>query len=174
MLQRETICWESSVLKLLTTDLSSDNRSVVNNFRGQLSQQIVSLCNMVSMSISQQNEHLQRVQELGHSFLDMHYKVIDRLWLPFSFSYRFRYLLSQYFWFNWFDFIFPSFVLIHLIHAWYFVSVNWGIEEEIIGFEGHVYFSHRGSAKCCPFAQGQLYCRLRGNFFDGFFQHTVY
>ncbi|KAH8504742.1 hypothetical protein H0E87_012111 [Populus deltoides] len=59
--------------------LSSDNRSVVNNFRGQLSQQIVSLCNMVSMSISQQNEHLQRVQELGHSFLDMHYKSIEEL-----------------------------------------------------------------------------------------------
>ncbi|KAF9680860.1 hypothetical protein SADUNF_Sadunf06G0165500 [Salix dunnii] len=59
--------------------LSSDNRSVVNNFRGQLSQQIVSLCNLVSTSISQQNEHLQCVQELGHSFLDVHHKSIKEL-----------------------------------------------------------------------------------------------
>ncbi|KAG5243976.1 kinesin-related protein [Salix suchowensis] len=59
--------------------LSSDNRSVVNNFRGQLSQQIVSLCNLVSTSISQQNEHLQCVQELGHSFLDVHHKSLKEL-----------------------------------------------------------------------------------------------
>ncbi|KAJ6316430.1 hypothetical protein OIU78_019674 [Salix suchowensis] len=59
--------------------LSSDNRSVVDNFRTELSQQIVSLCNMVAASISQQNEHLQCVQDLGNSFLDRHRKSIEEL-----------------------------------------------------------------------------------------------
>ncbi|KAG6744026.1 hypothetical protein POTOM_052734 [Populus tomentosa] len=59
--------------------LSSDNRSVVNNFRTELSQQIVSLCNMVATSISRQNEHLQCVQDLGNSFLDRHRKSIEEL-----------------------------------------------------------------------------------------------
>ncbi|KAJ6750020.1 hypothetical protein OIU85_000629 [Salix viminalis] len=59
--------------------LSSDNRSVVDNFRTELSQQIVSLCNMVATSISQQNEHLQCVQDLGNSFLDRHRKSIEEL-----------------------------------------------------------------------------------------------
>ncbi|KAJ6425583.1 hypothetical protein OIU84_026207 [Salix udensis] len=59
--------------------LSSDNRSVVDNFRTELSQQIVSLCNMVATSICQQNEHLQCVQDLGNSFLDRHRKSIEEL-----------------------------------------------------------------------------------------------
>ena len=63
--------------------LSSDNRSVVNNFRTELSQQIVSLCNMVATSISRQNEHLQCVQDLGNSFLDRHRKV----WRVFGYSF---------------------------------------------------------------------------------------
>jgi hypothetical protein len=162
--------------------LSSDNRSVVNNFRTELSQQIVSLCNMVATSISRQNEHLQCVQDLGNSFLDRHRKV----WRVFGYSFPVLFflliLLSElllHCCYSTLDFdiklIFFFVFLNNLtIHACHLVSVNWGIEEKTVIFEGCVYFSHWGSAKCGPFAQGQLYSWLRGNFFVCFFQCRVY
>ncbi|KAB2066288.1 hypothetical protein ES319_A09G149900v1 [Gossypium barbadense] len=56
--------------------LNSDNRVVVNNFQVELAQQIGSLCNLVASSVSQQNEHLQSVEKLCCSFIDIHDKAI--------------------------------------------------------------------------------------------------
>lgn len=55
--------------------LNADNRSVVNNFETGLAQQVSSLCETVTSSISQQNKHLQGVEKLCHSFLQSHDKV---------------------------------------------------------------------------------------------------
>ncbi|KAG5043914.1 hypothetical protein JHK87_007829 [Glycine soja] len=54
--------------------LNSDNRAVVNNFQAELAQQVGSLCNTVATSLSEQNEHLEGVKKLCHSFLDLHDK----------------------------------------------------------------------------------------------------
>ncbi|KAK7337255.1 hypothetical protein VNO77_17820 [Canavalia gladiata] len=56
--------------------LNSDNRVVLNNFQAELSQQVGSLCNTVATSLSEQNEHLQGVEKLCHSFLDVHDKAV--------------------------------------------------------------------------------------------------
>ncbi|XP_044489949.1 kinesin-like protein KIN-5C [Mangifera indica] len=56
--------------------LNADNRSVVINFQQELAQQIGSLCSMVDSSMSQQNEHLRHVEDLCHSFLDIHDKAV--------------------------------------------------------------------------------------------------
>ncbi|KAK7284846.1 hypothetical protein RJT34_19599 [Clitoria ternatea] len=52
--------------------LNSDNRLVVSNFQVELAQQVGSLCNTVATSLSEQNEHLQSVEKLCHSFLGVH------------------------------------------------------------------------------------------------------
>ncbi|XP_057949192.1 kinesin-like protein KIN-5C [Malania oleifera] len=63
----------SLFLKIAREDkLNANNRSVVNNFQAQLAQQIGSLCNTVSTSMSQQHEHLQGAEEQCHSFLSIH------------------------------------------------------------------------------------------------------
>ncbi|KAJ9695076.1 hypothetical protein PVL29_010530 [Vitis rotundifolia] len=56
--------------------LNTSNRSVVNSFQAELAQQISSLCNTVATSMSQQNEHLQCIETLCHSFLDTHQKAV--------------------------------------------------------------------------------------------------
>ncbi|XP_061353443.1 kinesin-like protein KIN-5C [Gastrolobium bilobum] len=56
--------------------LNSDNRAVVNNFQMELAQQVGSLCNTVATSLSQQNEHLECVENLCHSFLGIHDKAV--------------------------------------------------------------------------------------------------
>ncbi|TKY61969.1 125 kDa kinesin-related protein [Spatholobus suberectus] len=59
--------------------LNSDNRAVVNNFQAELAQQVGSLCNTVATSLSEQNEHLEGVKKLCHSFLDVHDKAVVNL-----------------------------------------------------------------------------------------------
>ncbi|XP_045809154.1 kinesin-like protein KIN-5C [Trifolium pratense] len=56
--------------------LKSDNRAVVDNFQVELAQQVSSLCNTVATSLSQQNEHLQCVENLCHSFMGVHDKAV--------------------------------------------------------------------------------------------------
>ena len=56
--------------------LSSDNRAVVNHFQVELAQQVGSLCNTVATTLSEQNEHLQGVEKLCHSFLGIHDKAV--------------------------------------------------------------------------------------------------
>ena len=57
--------------------LSSDNRSVVNNYQFELSQQISSLKNFVENSLCCQKGHIQSVENLCQSFLDTHDKVVQ-------------------------------------------------------------------------------------------------
>lgn len=58
--------------------LSSDNRAVVNNYQVELAQHVGSLCNTVATSLSEQNEHIEGVKKLCHSYLDVHDKsVVD-------------------------------------------------------------------------------------------------
>ncbi|RDX94099.1 Kinesin-like protein KIN-5C, partial [Mucuna pruriens] len=59
--------------------LNSDNRAVVSNFQAELAQQVGSLCNTVATSLSEQNEHLEGVKKLCHSFLDLHDKTVGDL-----------------------------------------------------------------------------------------------
>ncbi|XP_020205961.1 kinesin-like protein KIN-5C [Cajanus cajan] len=54
--------------------LNTDNRAVVINFQAELAQQVGSLCNTVTTSLSEQNEHLEGVKKLCHSFLEVHDK----------------------------------------------------------------------------------------------------
>ncbi|KAL3536093.1 hypothetical protein ACH5RR_004554 [Cinchona calisaya] len=56
--------------------MNADNRSVVNNFQTELAQQVSSLREMVNGSIYQQNEHIECVDKLCHSFLESHEKAI--------------------------------------------------------------------------------------------------
>lgn len=49
---------------------------MVDNYQIELTQQIGSVCNMVSTSLCRQNEHLQCVEKICHSFLDKHEKVL--------------------------------------------------------------------------------------------------
>ncbi|CAJ1885017.1 unnamed protein product [Sphenostylis stenocarpa] len=56
--------------------LNSDNRAVVNNYQAELAQQVGSLCNTVATSLSAQNEHLEGVKKLCHSFLEVHDKAV--------------------------------------------------------------------------------------------------
>lgn len=57
--------------------LNADNRSVVNSYQVELTEQIGSLCNIVSSSIARQEEHLQCVEKLCASFLSIHDKVFN-------------------------------------------------------------------------------------------------
>lgn len=57
--------------------LNADNRLVVNNFQVELSQQIGLLCNLVETSLSEQKEHLMRVEKLSHSLTGIHEKVFN-------------------------------------------------------------------------------------------------
>ncbi|XP_047162874.1 kinesin-like protein KIN-5C isoform X2 [Vigna umbellata] len=56
--------------------LNSNNRTVVNNYQAELAQQVGSLCSTVATSLSEQNEHLEGVKKLCHSFLDVHDKAV--------------------------------------------------------------------------------------------------
>ncbi|XP_015581587.2 kinesin-like protein KIN-5C [Ricinus communis] len=56
--------------------LNADNRAVVSNFQVELSQQISSLQGMVASSMVRQDEHIQCVEKLCHSFLDIHDKAV--------------------------------------------------------------------------------------------------
>ncbi|XP_038903563.1 kinesin-like protein KIN-5C [Benincasa hispida] len=56
--------------------LNTENRAVVDNYQIELTQQIGSVCNIISTSLSRQNEHLQCVEKICHSFLDKHEKAI--------------------------------------------------------------------------------------------------
>ena len=57
----------------------------MNNFQLELAQQVSSLCNTVTSSLSQQNEHLECVENLCHSFLGFHDKVCKLNLLPLLF-----------------------------------------------------------------------------------------
>ena len=57
----------------------------MNNFQLELAQQVSSLCNTVTSSLSQQNEHLECVENLCHSFLGFHDKVRKLNLLPLLF-----------------------------------------------------------------------------------------
>ncbi|CAL0317032.1 unnamed protein product [Lupinus luteus] len=54
--------------------LNSCNRAVVDNFQIEIAQQVGSLCNTVSTSLSRQHDHLECVENLCHSFLGIHDK----------------------------------------------------------------------------------------------------
>lgn len=56
--------------------LSADNRLVVNSYQEDLAKRVGSLCQMVETSMSRQNEHLQGVENLCHSFLLAHEKAV--------------------------------------------------------------------------------------------------
>lgn len=70
----------SLFLKIAREDkLNADNRAVVNNFQVDLAQQIGSLCNTVSMSMSQQNKYLQSIENHCQSFFGIRDKEIADL-----------------------------------------------------------------------------------------------
>lgn len=54
--------------------LNADNRSTVNNFQFDLAQQLGTLSSSLAASVSCQREHLQCVESLCHSFLQVHDK----------------------------------------------------------------------------------------------------
>ncbi|KAG5584002.1 hypothetical protein H5410_044436 [Solanum commersonii] len=54
--------------------LSTDNRSVVDNFQTELAKQLGSLSTTVATSVSRQNEHLHHVKKICHNFLESHEK----------------------------------------------------------------------------------------------------
>ncbi|KAM3217823.1 hypothetical protein T459_22424 [Capsicum annuum] len=54
--------------------LNTDNRSVVDTFQSELAKQLGSLSSTVAMSVSRQNEHLQRVEKICRDFLESHDK----------------------------------------------------------------------------------------------------
>ncbi|XP_052172781.1 kinesin-like protein KIN-5C [Diospyros lotus] len=56
--------------------LNADNRLVVNDFHTELVQQLGSLCNMLTTSASRQNEHLQCIEKLCHSYLNIQNKAV--------------------------------------------------------------------------------------------------
>lgn len=55
--------------------LQDDNRSTVNSFQSDLAQQLSTLSSSLAASVSQQREHLQIVENLCNSFLQIHDKV---------------------------------------------------------------------------------------------------
>ncbi|KAK6126423.1 hypothetical protein DH2020_039811 [Rehmannia glutinosa] len=65
----------SLFLKISREDkLNADNRLTVNSFQTVLSQQLLTLCSSLGASVSRQNEHLQCVENLCNSFLQVHDK----------------------------------------------------------------------------------------------------
>ncbi|KAL3825748.1 hypothetical protein ACJIZ3_021777 [Penstemon smallii] len=70
----------SLYLKIAREDtLHADNRSTVNSFQADLSQQLGTLCNSLAASVSQQSEHLQCVENICNSFLEVHDKASKEL-----------------------------------------------------------------------------------------------
>ncbi|KAG8374100.1 hypothetical protein BUALT_Bualt11G0095800 [Buddleja alternifolia] len=65
----------SLFLKIAREDkLNADNRSTVDSFQADLAQQLGTLCNSLAASVSRQSEHLQCVDNLCNSFLQVHDK----------------------------------------------------------------------------------------------------
>ncbi|KAI3447447.1 hypothetical protein Pfo_004112 [Paulownia fortunei] len=65
----------SLFLKIAREDkLNVDNRSTVNSFQADLGQQLGTLCSSLAASVSLQSEHLQCVENLCNSFLQVHDK----------------------------------------------------------------------------------------------------
>lgn len=56
--------------------LNANNRSVVDNYQTELTQEIRTLCNTVAASITQQNEHLQCIEKFCNSFSDVNVKAV--------------------------------------------------------------------------------------------------
>ncbi|XP_009600226.1 kinesin-like protein KIN-5C isoform X1 [Nicotiana tomentosiformis] len=56
--------------------LSTDNRSLVNNFQAELAKQLGSLSSTLATSVCRQTEHLQCVEKFCHNFLDSHDKAV--------------------------------------------------------------------------------------------------
>ncbi|KAF5203963.1 Kinesin-like protein kin-5c [Thalictrum thalictroides] len=59
--------------------LNSENRSVVDDFQASLSQKIGTLCSTVATSMSEQHGHLECVNKLCQSFLEIHEKLVSDL-----------------------------------------------------------------------------------------------
>ncbi|KAL2509195.1 kinesin-related protein [Forsythia ovata] len=65
----------SLFLKIAREDkLNADNRSTVSNFQAELAQQLGSLCDTLTLSMSRQSDHLQCVEKLCNTFLEVHDK----------------------------------------------------------------------------------------------------
>ncbi|KAL0374854.1 UNVERIFIED_CONTAM: Kinesin-like protein KIN-5C [Sesamum radiatum] len=65
----------SLFLKIAREDkLNADNRSTVNSFQADLTQQLNTLSNLLAGSVCRQSEHLHRVENLCNSFLEVHDK----------------------------------------------------------------------------------------------------
>ncbi|XP_073143439.1 kinesin-like protein KIN-5C [Henckelia pumila] len=70
----------SLFLKMAREDeLNSYNRSIVNSFQAELSKQLGALGNLLAASLSRQSEHLQLVDKLCVSFLQVHDKAAKEL-----------------------------------------------------------------------------------------------
>ncbi|EPS73213.1 hypothetical protein M569_01542 [Genlisea aurea] len=59
--------------------LNSDNRKIVNTYQAELSDQLGSLCDSLTVSVSQQREHLQCVENMCNSFLQIHDKAFSEI-----------------------------------------------------------------------------------------------
>ncbi|KAK4419401.1 Kinesin-like protein KIN-5C [Sesamum alatum] len=65
----------SLFLKIAREDkLNADNRSTVNSFQADLTQQLNTLGNLLAGSVCRQTEHLRRVENLCNSFIEVHDK----------------------------------------------------------------------------------------------------
>ncbi|KAK6147232.1 hypothetical protein DH2020_018144 [Rehmannia glutinosa] len=70
----------SLFLKIAREDkLNTDNRSTVNCFQADLTQQLDALSKLLAGSTSQQSEHLKCVEKLCNSFFKVHEKAADEL-----------------------------------------------------------------------------------------------
>ncbi|KAL6514346.1 Kinesin-like protein KIN-5C [Orobanche hederae] len=70
----------SLFLKIAREDkLNADNRLTVYSFQADLAQLLVTLCSSLTASVSQQSEHLQCVENLCNSFLQVHEKATAEL-----------------------------------------------------------------------------------------------
>ncbi|CAI9301085.1 unnamed protein product [Lactuca saligna] len=70
----------SLFMKIAREDkLNAGNRSVVNKFESELTQDIKSLCNMVATSSSQQNQQLQCIEKFCHTFININDKAVNDL-----------------------------------------------------------------------------------------------
>ncbi|XP_051150145.1 kinesin-like protein KIN-5C [Andrographis paniculata] len=70
----------SLFLKLAREEkMNAANRSTVDSFQADLTQQLSMLCNLVTGSVSQQDEHLQCVEKICNSLLEVHEKASTEL-----------------------------------------------------------------------------------------------
>ncbi|GKA84884.1 kinesin-like protein KIN-5C [Tanacetum coccineum] len=68
---------ESLFMKIAREDkLSAGNRSVVSKYESELTQDVKSLCNTLTTSVSQQNEQLQCIEKFCHTFINVNDKAI--------------------------------------------------------------------------------------------------